>query len=401
MSVPSLPSADRLQQRLRRRLDQEAARLGFSGLGVTVPEAVPDLAGDLAGFLAAGHHGTMGWMAETPERRASPRGLWPEVRSIVVTAFDYGPADDPMAGLARRDRGLISAYARHRDYHDVVKGRLKELAGALVGEARRAGSPCDVKVFVDTAPVMEKPLAAAAGLAWQGKNTLAVSRRIGGWFFLGVIYTNLDLAPDAPEGTHCGSCRACLDVCPTDAFPAPHRLDARRCLSYLTIEHAGPIPAEFREAMGNRIYGCDDCLAVCPWNKFAVAAREAKLVARGDLVAPRLGDLVELDDAGFRNFFAGSPIKRSGRDRFVRNVLIAIGNAGDPGLLPAVVRRLGDAAAVVRGAAVWAAGRLAAPVDLARLHAVHGRGEADDEVIAEWAALGFAEGVGRRLSGSA
>ena len=388
----AVAAEERLGARLRRRLDAEAGRLGFSGLGVTVPEAVPDLAPDLSAFVAAGYHGTMGWMAETMERRASPRGLWGEVRSIVVTAFDYGPQGDPLAGLARPDRGVISAYARHRDYHDLVKGKLKELAGGLVAEARRAGLAGDVKVFVDTAPVMEKPLAAAAGLAWQGKNTLAVSRRIGGWFFLGVIYTTLDLAPDAAERVRCGSCRACLDACPTQAFPAPHRLDARRCLSYLTIEHGGPIPVEFRAAMGNRIYGCDDCLAVCPWNKFAHAAREAKLVARTDLEAPRLADLVELDEAAFRRLFAGSPIKRTGRDRFVRNVLVAIGNSGDAGLLPAVERRLGDAAAVVRGAAAWAAGRLAAGEVLGRLHERHGADERDAEVIAEWAALGLGAG---------
>jgi epoxyqueuosine reductase len=384
---------DRLGARLRRRLDVDAARLGFSGIGVTRPEVLPDLAADLAGFVAAGYHGTMGWMAERMAWRASPRELWGDVRSIVVAAFDYGPEGDPLAGLARPDRGVISAYARHRDYHDLVKGRLKELAGGLVAEARRAGAAGDVKVFVDTAPVMEKPLAAAAGLAWQGKNTLAVSRRIGGWFFLGVIYTTLDLAADAPEPVRCGSCRACLDACPTRAFPAPHRLDARRCLSYLTIEHAGSIPAEFRVAMGNRIYGCDDCLAVCPWNKFATAAREAKLVARADLLEPPLADLVELDEAGFRHFFAGSAGKRTGRDRFVRNVLVAIGNSGEAAFLPAVERRLGDAAAVVRGAAVWAAGRLAAGDVLEALYARFGVDERDGEVLAEWAALrhGMAE----------
>lgn len=388
MTAEACAPSDRIAARLRRRLDAEAARLGFSALGVTTPERVPDLAGDLQGFLAAGHHASMGWMAERTEWRAAPRGLWPEVRSIVVVAFDYGPQGDALAGPASPDRGVISAYARNRDYHDVVKGKLKELAGGLVGEARRAGVDGDVKVFVDTAPVMEKPLAAAAGIAWQGKNTLAVSRRIGGWFFLGVIYTTLGLTADAAERSHCGSCRACLDACPTDAFPVPHQLDARRCISYLTIEHAGPIPVEFRAAMANRIYGCDDCLAVCPWNKFAVAAREAKLVARPDLVDPPLADLVELDDAAFRVRFAGSPIKRTGRDRFVRNVLIAIGNSGDPGLLPAVERRLCDEAAVVRGAAVWAAGRLAG-ADAARLFEAHGRAETDPEVLAEWAAVGF------------
>ncbi len=390
MSPAPSPARERLRDRLRRRLDADAARLGFSALGVTTPEQVPDLTTDLDGFLAAGFHGSMEWMATTADRRAAPRNLWQEVRSIIVTAFDYGPEGDALAGLATPDCGVISAYARHRDYHDVVKGKLKELAGGLVGAARQAGSPCDVKVFVDTAPVMEKPLAAAAGLAWQGKNTLAVSRRIGGWFFLGVIYTSLDLASDVPERPRCGSCRACLDACPTAAFPAPHRLDARRCLSYLTIEHPGPIPLEFRVAMANRIYGCDDCLAVCPWNKFAAVGREAKLAARADLVDPPLALLVDLDDGGFRHLFAGSPIKRTGRDRFLRNVLIAIGNSGLPAFLPAVERRLRDEAAVVRGAAVWAAGRLAEPERLHRLHAIHGAAERDDSVVTEWAAAGIA-----------
>ncbi len=388
LSAPADGRAERTSARLRRALETRAVKLGFSALGVTVPAALPDMGRDLAGFLAAGFHGSMDWMAETAARRGDPRVLWDAVRSIVVVAFDYGPAGDALAGLARPQVGVISAYARNRDYHDVVKGRLKELAGHLAAEARRAGGAGEVKVFVDTAPVMEKPLAAAAGIAWQGKNTLAVSRAIGGWFFLGVIYTDLDLAPDLPEGSHCGSCRACLDVCPTDAFPAAHRLDARRCISYLTIEHGGPIPTEFRAAMGNRIYGCDDCLAVCPWNKFAVAAREAKLIARPELEAPHLADLVDLDDAGFRALFAGSPVKRGGRDRFIRNVLIAIGNSGDPGFLPAVERRLGDEAAVVRGAAVWAAGRIAEAGAVAALHHRHGRDEREAEVRVEWAALG-------------
>lgn len=392
-AITAAPSAAAATpDRLRCFLDREAARLGFSGLGVCGPDSLPQAPADLAGFLAAGHHGTMAWMAETAERRADPRALWPQVRSIVVVAFDYGPEDDGTATLGRADRGNISVYARHRDYHDVLKGKLKELADRMVAQARRLGAGGSVKVFVDTAPVMEKPLAAAAGLAWQGKNTLAVSRAIGGWFFLGVIYTTLELGRDAPAVGHCGSCRACLDACPTDAFPAPHRLDARRCLSYLTIEHDGPIAAEFRVAMGNRIYGCDDCLAVCPWNKFAAAAREAKLVARPDLVAPRLAELVDLDDAAFRSFFTGSPIKRIGRDRFVRNVLIAIGNSGDPEFLPAVERRLGDGAAVVRGAAVWAAGRLAGAATRARLHAAFGRDEPEETVRAEWRDLGFDPG---------
>lgn len=387
--------SDGAAARLRRRLDAEAERLGFSALGVAAPDGFEGRAADLAAHLAAGCHGEMSWMAETAARRGDPRVLWPEVRSIVVAAFDYGPADDVLAGLARRDRGVISAYARNRDYHDVLKGRLKELAGKLVAEARRAGIAADVKVFVDTAPVMEKPLAAAAGIAWLGKNTLAVSRRLGGWFFLGAIFTTLDLVPDRPGRPSCGSCRACLDVCPTDAFPAPHRLDARRCLSYLTIEHPGPIPAAFRAAMGNRVYGCDDCLAVCPWNKFARATREAKLTARPDLIEPRLADLIDLDDAGFRARFAGSPVKRIGRDRFLRNVAIAAGNSGEAALLPAVERRLGDPAALVRGAAVWAAGRLADPDRLAHLARRHGAAETDPTVAAEWAALGPAADVPR------
>ncbi|TBW40436.1 tRNA epoxyqueuosine(34) reductase QueG [Siculibacillus lacustris] len=379
--------ADRAQ--LRRFLDAEARRLGFSGVGVTGPDAIDHAAVDLAGFLAAGHHATMTWMAETAARRARPRALWDEVRSVIVLAFDYGPTSDPLEGRGDRTRGEISVYARNRDYHDVIKGRLKELADRLAGEARRRGLGSRAKVFVDTAPVMEKPLAAAAGLAWQGKNTLAVSRTIGGWFFLGVIYTTLELDADAPAADHCGSCRRCLDVCPTDAFPAPHRLDARRCLSYLTIEHDGPIPTEFRAAMGDRIYGCDDCLAVCPWNKFAAVAREAKLVARPDLVRPALADLVGLDDAGFRAHFAGSPIKRIGRARFVRNVLIAIGNSGAAELAATISPRLGDQSAMVRGAAVWAAGRLMSGSALAAAFRGKGAAERDPAVAAEWRALGF------------
>ncbi len=269
----------------------------------------------------------MAWIAETLERRSEPAALWPEVRSIVVLAMNYGPEHDPRVLQARRDRGAISVYAQNRDYHEVMKGRLKEIAGKIVA---RAGG--DVKVFVDTAPVMEKPLAEAAGLGWQGKHTNLVSREHGSWLFLGTIFTTAELVPDTAEDDHCGSCRACLDACPTDAFPAPYRLDARRCISYLTIENKGPIPHEFRETIGNRIYGCDDCLAACPWNKFARAASEAKLVARDDLREPPLAELLQLDDAAFRAFFSGSPIKRIGRDRFVRNVLIAAGNSGDASL---------------------------------------------------------------------
>ncbi|NBN64908.1 tRNA epoxyqueuosine(34) reductase QueG [Pannonibacter tanglangensis] len=362
-------------------LEAKARALGFSALAVTHPEAIPEAPQRLRQFLDAGHHASMGWMAETEERRADPRVLWPEVRSILLLSMNYGPDRDPLTHLTDPCSGGISVYARNRDYHDVIKGKLKELAGFLVS---RTGA--DVKVFVDTAPVMEKPLAAAAGLGWQGKHTNLVSRELGSWFFLGSIFTTAELAPDAAERDHCGSCRACLAACPTDAFPEPYRLDARRCISYLTIEHAGPIPAEFRVAMGNRIYGCDDCLAACPWNKFAQVAREAKLAARPDLVDPPLQALLALDDATFRQMFSGSPVKRIGRDRFLRNCLIAAGNSGSAALVPAVAVHLDDPMALVRGAAVWALGRLLPAGDLAALGAARAGGETDADVLAEWAA---------------
>ncbi len=383
MNLAPERSGDRAP-RLRGVVAREAERLGFSAFGIADPASLGETARDLAGFLEAGHHGTMGWMAETAERRADPRVLWPEVRSILVFAFDYGPETNPLDGPRDDGRGEISAYARHRDYHELIKGRLKEIAGKLAAAARAEGLACDLKVFVDTAPVMEKPLAQAAGLAWVAKSTLAISRKIGGWFFIGSIFTTLDLPFDAPETQHCGSCRRCLDVCPTGALPEPFRIDARACISYLTIEHAGPIPREHRVAIGDRIYGCDDCLAVCPWNRFAVAAREAKLIARPELVRPRLGDLVGLDDAAFRALFVGSPVKRIGRDRFLRNVLVAIGNTGDGAFVPAVVERLDDAAAVVRGAAIWALGRLD-PARFAAERARRAAGETDGDVAAEWA----------------
>ncbi len=323
----------------------------------------------------------MGWMAETAERRASPRALWPEVKSVVMLAANYGPAENPLAALEARDRGVISAYARGRDYHDLLKGRLKQLAGFIV--ARAGGG--EVKVFVDTAPVMEKPLAEAAGLGWQGKHTNLVSRDFGSWLFLGAIFADIELPPDALERDHCGSCRACLDICPTDAFPAPYRLDARRCVAYLTIEHKGPIPHEFREKIGNRVFGCDDCLAVCPWNKFAAATREAKLAARADLANPRLSELVRLDDAGFRALFSGSPIRRLGHSRFLRNVLIAIGNSADPGLAPLVVERLASPSPLVRGAAVWALARLLDPRDFDAAARKYLENEQDPTVLAELA----------------
>ncbi len=331
----------------------------------------------------------MGWIAETLERRAEPSTLWPEVRSIVVLAMNYGPDHDPRDILEKRDRGAISVYARNRDYHDVMKGRLKEIAGKVVA---KAGG--DVKVFVDTAPVMEKPLAEAAGLGWQGKHTNLVSRAHGSWLFLGTIFTTAELEPDAAEVDHCGSCRACLDACPTNAFPVPYRLDARRCISYLTIENKGPIPHEFRAAIGNRIYGCDDCLAACPWNKFASAASEAKLAAREDLREPALADLLRLDDAAFRAFFAGSPVKRIGRDRFVRNVLIAAGNSADAALKPVVRGLLDDASPLVRGAAIWALSRLVPDGDLEGLAATGLKTEGDATVRDEWlSALNQREGA--------
>ncbi len=323
----------------------------------------------------------MDWLAATPERRGDPQVLWPEVRAIVMLGVNYGPATDPLAILAARERGAISVYARGDDYHDVIKKRLKALARWLVASAGG-----DVKVFVDTAAVMEKPLAASAGLGWQGKHTNLVLRQYGSWLFLGALFTTLALPADASETDHCGACRACLDVCPTAAFPAPYRLDARRCISYLTIEHKGPIPRDLRPLMGNRIYGCDDCLAVCPWNKFAQQGREAKLAARDALMAPRLADLARLDDAAFRALFAKSPVKRTGRDRFVRNVLIAIGNSGDPALAAAAEERLDDAAPLVRGAAVWALSRLAARDELVALAAARREAEADPAVADEWAA---------------
>jgi epoxyqueuosine reductase len=318
---------------------------------VTRPDAIPLAKDRLARFLADGAHGDMAWMEG--ERRGDPRALWPAVRSVVMLGLNYGTGGDPLAILQRREHGAISVYAQGDDYHEIIKPRLKALARWLIAQAGG-----DAKVFVDTAALMEKPLAAASGLGWQGKHTNLVSRQYGSWLFLGAILTTIDLPADAPEDDYCGSCRACLDVCPTAAFPAPYRLDARRCISYLTIEHKGPIPRELRPLIGNRIYGCDDCLAVCPWNKFAQAGREAKLAARAELEAPQLADLARLNDAGFRALFSKSPVKRTGRARFVRNVLVAIGNSGNAALAPEAERLLDDASPLVRGAAVWALGRL-------------------------------------------
>jgi epoxyqueuosine reductase len=362
-------------------LTKEATRLGFDGCRIARVDGA-DWRDPLSAWLAAGHHADMGWMEDHQERRAAPGALWPEARSAIMLAMNYGPDADPLATLARPDVGTISVYARGRDYHDIIKGRLKELAQRL--GARHSGG---FKVFVDTAPLMEKPLAARAGLGWQGKHTVLISRDIGNWLFLGCILTTLELEPDAPEQDHCGSCTRCLSACPTDAFPAPYVLDSRRCISYLTIEHKGHIDRALRPLMGNRIYGCDDCLAVCPWNKFAVTASEAKLQARADLVAPDLRRLLALDDASFRAMFSGSPIKRTGRNRFMRNVLIAAGNAGPAaaGLADGVAAHLDDPDPVVRAAAVWALGRLDRP--RAEAHAKRAMPQEHDPAVrAEWEA---------------
>ncbi len=327
-----------------------AQEAGFASVGVCRPDAVPELPARLQAFVDAGMHGQMGWMAERMAWRSDPAALWPAARSVVMLAEPYTPEHDPLAVLEERDRAAISVYAQNRDYHDVVKKRLKRVGRWLIEQQPGA----EIKVYVDTAPVMEKPLAQAAGLGWQGKHTNLLSRDLGNWFFLGAIFTTVDLEPDEAEVSHCGSCTACLDVCPTAAFPAPYQLDPRRCISYLTIEHKGAVDEELRGLMGNRIYGCDDCLAVCPWNKFAVAGRDAKLAARDDLIAPPLVELAQLDDPAFRALFSGSPIKRIGRDRFVRNVLYAIGNSGDPALIASVSPLVDDPDPAVADAARWA-----------------------------------------------
>ncbi|KCZ92664.1 tRNA epoxyqueuosine(34) reductase QueG [Hyphomonas johnsonii] len=359
-------------------LKTTARAIGFDGVRIARADA-PWHAGErLEAFVADGRHGQMAWMETTLERRKAPTAMWAGAKSAVVVALNYGPGLDPMEMLAETRLGNISVYARGKDYHDLLKSRLKQLARAFVAE-----TGAEVKVFVDTAPLMEKPLAAKAGMGWQGKHTNLVSRDLGSWFFLGVMLTDAELTPDAAEADHCGSCQACLDVCPTKAFPAPYQLDARRCISYLTIELAGPIPHEFRAAMGNRIYGCDDCLAVCPWNKFAAAASEAALHARAELKAPELDELAALDDATFREVFSGSPVKRSGRNRFVRNVCIAIGNSADPTLVASLLPLLGDAAPEVRGAAIWALARLD-PARFAAEKSARRDREADPGVVAEW-----------------
>jgi epoxyqueuosine reductase len=366
-------------------LKARAKALGFDSCQITSAVSPAGARDGLAAFLAAGAEGDMTWLAETFDRRVDPRTLWPGAKSVVMLALNYGPSVDPRIALETRDRAAISVYARNRDYHDVVKGRLKTLAAWLVAAARPERA--EVKVFVDTAPVMEKPLAAAAGLGWQGKHTNLVSRDFGSWLFLGSIFTDLDLSPDQPERDHCGRCRACLDACPTAAFPAPYKIDARRCISYLTIEHKGTIAPALRPLIGNRIYGCDDCLAVCPWNKFARVGAEAKLAQRDDLAAPPLAELAALDDAAFRARFAGGPIKRIGHARFLRNVMIAIGNSGERGLLAAAEAGLRAQSPLARAMAVWAVGRLASAEEIDDLARRFASQESEAAVVEEWNCL--------------
>jgi epoxyqueuosine reductase len=358
---------------------EAALELGFDAVGFARPELAEGARRDLAQFLAQGYHGDMGWLAVRADERGDPKTLWPEVKTVVVLGLNYAPETDPLQGLGASQRGNISVYARGRDYHEVMKARLKLLA-RRIAETWQG----DLKVFVDTAPVMEKPLAMSAGIGWQGKHTNLVSRDFGSWLFLGEIYLSLALAPDEAEADHCGVCHACLDACPTRAFPAPYRIDARRCISYLTIEHKGHIPRDLRAPIGNRIYGCDDCLAACPWNKFAKTARETRFAARSE--SAELADLVGLDDAAFRKRFAGTALKRTGRDRFIRNVLIAIGNAGARGSAALVAERLGDASPLVRAMAVWALARLSDAASFAAVRRRYLGQEGDAAVRAEWIA---------------
>jgi epoxyqueuosine reductase len=364
---------------LKERIAREAEDLGFAAVRFAGADPPQGAGTALDAFLADGRHGDMTWLATNKERRKSPRAIWPDVRSIIMLGLSYRPDRDPLAALSERSHGAISVYAQGADYHDVIKAKLKALASRV-----QDVFPGDVKIFVDTAPVMEKPIAAKAGLGWQGKHTNLVSRDLGSWLFLGSIFTTAEITPDSPEDDHCGVCRRCLDVCPTHAFVAPYQLDARACISYLTIEHKGHIAPEFRAAMGNRIFGCDDCLAVCPWNKFARGAREAKLGARADSNNPPLAELLSLDEAAFRARFRGTTIKRTGRDRFMRNALIAAGNSGDVSLALQVEAHLGDKSPLVRAMAVWALSRLA-PGQAAALRASHARAESDPAVAGEWA----------------
>ena len=370
---------------LQTELVEKARELGFASIGFADAHDDPRMAERLSAWLEAGHHGSMGWMERDPSVRSGPQGMWPEARSVIALGANYAPADNPLDAAEPEDRARISVYAQGQDYHDVLKKALKALARWLVAETEKRGlGETRMKLFVDTAPVMEKPLAQRAGLGWQGKHTNLVSMEHGSWLFLAAVYTTLPFTPDGPHEDRCGSCRACQDACPTDAFPRAYTIDARRCISYLTIEHSGPIPEEFREAMGNRIYGCDDCLAICPWNKFASRSAENKLWARPELKLPELSDLAALDDAAFREVFSGSPIKRIGRNRMLRNVLIAIANSGDAALVEtSVIPHLDDEAAIVRAAAIWAL----ACLDTARFEAEKAAREAtetDEEVSAEW-----------------
>jgi epoxyqueuosine reductase len=362
-------------------ISKKARSLGFDAVGFAAPEAIAEAGERLESFIGESRHGDMYWLAERLHERSAPANLWPDVRSVVALGMNYGPEADPLENLEKKEIGNLSVYARGKDYHDVLKKRLKALGRWMAEEL-----DCQVKVFVDTAPVMEKPLAEAAGIGWQGKHTNLVSREYGSWLFLGAIYTTLEIPPLAAHTDHCGDCRACLDICPTNAFTGPYRIDARRCISYLTIEHKGPIAPEFRPLIGNRIYGCDDCLAVCPWNKFARTASEASFHAKADLETPKLSELLDLDDAAFRIMFRGSPIKRTGRDRFLRNVLIAAGNSGDARLVDRVARRLGDVSPLVRGMAVWAFRRLASEARWSHEKARLESKETDGDVKSEWAA---------------
>ncbi len=363
----------------RDQIRAKARELGFDAVRFARAETSAAAKQQFAAYLADGRHGDMAWMSDTAARRADPQVLWPDARTAIMLAMNYGPDSDPRELQAHTDRAAISVYARNKDYHDIIKKRLKRLASWLATE-----SGAEVKVFVDTAPVLEKPLAESSGLGWQGKHTNLVSREFGSWLFLGEVFTTLDYEPDAPEQDHCGSCRACLDVCPTGAFTGTREIDARRCISYLTIEHKGPIPAELRPLMGNRIYGCDDCLAVCPWNKFAVTTSEPGFLPRSELSSPLLTDLARLDDAGFRAKFSGSPIKRIGRDRFIRNVLIAVGNSGRRELSELPAALLADSSALVRGAAVWALRRLCDAAAWDAAVASHRSAERDSDVLQEW-----------------
>ena len=375
LSRPGLDPAQIIRER--------ALSDGFDAIGFASSEAGPQAGEQLAEFLAEGRHGDMGWLADRATQRALPQALWPDARSVIALGVNYGPTRDPMELLDRPERGAVSVYARGRDYHDVLKKRLRVLARWIHEEFQT-----EVKLFVDTAPVMEKPLAARAGIGWQGKHTNLVSRQFGSWLFLGEIYTAIDLTPDAPMADHCGSCRACLDVCPTKAFDGPRRIDARRCISYLTIEHKGHIPAELRPLMGNHIYGCDDCLAICPWNKYASMTSDPDLMSKLELDAPRLADFALLDDAAFREVFSGSPVKRTGRDRFIRNVLIAIGNSNQPGLETRAVALLDDPSPLVRAMAVWALSRLIDGAAFQRLKTRRLQGETDGDVRTEWETCG-------------